>query len=92
MPPAADIAEYNTFVDDEAELSALTSGVDWFAIGSTNTVDARDNTSTNPNNADPSVPIFLVDGTTVIATDNADLWDGQIAMPIETTQSSMNRA
>lgn len=76
----SDISIYNTFVDNLAksvtELNALV-GIDWTAIVSTRTVDARDNTDTNPGTS-TGAPIYLLDGTTVIADNNADLWDGTI--------------
>lgn len=74
---SSNIADYNAFVtgvaDAVTELAAL--GTDWFAIASTPTVDARDNTGTNPSAT--GVPIFLLDGTK-LADDNADLWDGTV--------------
>ncbi|MDP6563772.1 MAG: hypothetical protein QF578_03020 [Alphaproteobacteria bacterium] len=80
-PQSSDIADYNDFVtsvaNGVAELAAL--GTTWTAIGSTASVDARDNTSTNPNTDGVGVPIYLLDGTTKIADDYADLWDGHIA-------------
>jgi hypothetical protein len=54
--------------------------VDWKILGSTTYVDARDHTGTNP--ASAGVPIYLVgvmnDGVTMVATGNADLWDGTL--------------
>ncbi len=73
------IADYNTFVtivaNANATLAAL--GTTWMAVGSTTTVDARDNTNTNPL-TETGVPIYLLDGATKIADNNADLWDGTI--------------
>ncbi len=78
---SSDIADYNSFVAAVAagvpELAALETT--WTAIGSTATVDARDNTGTNPSSA--GVPIYRLDDTR-IANDNADLWDGGLAAPI----------
>ena len=37
---------------------------------------ARDNTSTNPGSDGVGVPIFLMDGTTLFASNNNDLWNG----------------
>lgn len=78
-PQSTDIADYNTFVITAAnavpELSAL--GTTWRAIASTPTVDARDNTDTNPTSNGTGVPIFRLDGIK-IADDNADLWDGSL--------------
>ncbi len=79
-----DISVYNAFVTSvsnaNATLAAL--GTTWMAVGSTDTVDARDNTNTNPL-TDTGVPIYLLDGTTKIADNNADLWDGTIDAFIE---------
>lgn len=76
---STNIADYNTFVSNAAnavpELSAL--GTTWKAIGSTATVDAKDNTGTD-NNVAVGVPIYNTGGE-LIATNNADLWDGSIA-------------
>ncbi|MBC8230103.1 PEP-CTERM sorting domain-containing protein [bacterium] len=77
---SSDISTYNTFVTNEAnaqvELAAL--GTTWKAIGSTASVDARDNTETNPFNASHiSVPIFLLNETKLVDS-NDDLWDGTI--------------
>ncbi|MEY3826672.1 MAG: hypothetical protein RLZZ148_1489, partial [Cyanobacteriota bacterium] len=51
------------------------SAINWTAIGSTETVNARVNTATRA--TDPSVPIYRVDGAQV-ASSNSDLWDGTI--------------
>lgn len=79
------IGDYNDFVTAAAnaqpELFAL--GTLWFAIGSTSTVDARDNTHTNPLNDGVGVPIYRLDDV-LIATGNADLWDGMLANALET--------
>ena len=49
---SSDITTYNTWVQGLADASSLNigtaQGVTWNVIGSTDTVDARDNTSTNP--------------------------------------------
>jgi hypothetical protein len=72
------IGSYNSFVTGVAntipELVAL--GTTWKAIASTATVDARDNTNTNPGSG-VGVPIFLLNDT-MLANNNADLWDGSI--------------
>ena len=77
------IATFNAFVQSQAALNpSLTGaglGVDWFVIGSTLTVDARDN-------ALVSAPVYLLDGSTIIANDFADMWDGSIANPIDIDQ------
>ena len=71
-----DIGVYNTFVDGSGDLVIAS---DWRAIGSTATVDARDNTGTNP--IDVGVPIFMLNDV-LLANDNADLWDGSILSPL----------
>jgi hypothetical protein len=70
--PSNDIAAYNAFVDGFGE--TLIAGHDWRAIASTNTVDARDNTSTVPGADDPDgIPIYRLDGLRVAAS-YAALW------------------
>ncbi|MBC1194095.1 PEP-CTERM sorting domain-containing protein [Microcystis aeruginosa BLCCF158] len=96
---STNIDDYNTFVTNEAtggtpaidtaldtalngagfDLSTIT----WKAIGSTASVDARDNTGTNPT-LSTGVPIYLIDGNRV-ANNNADLWDGSIQTAINRT-------
>ena len=72
---STDIADYNAFVttaaNTQADLVAL--GATWKAIGTTPTVDARDNTDTNPSST--GVPIYLLDGISRIADNNDDLWN-----------------
>jgi len=78
---SSSISTYNTFVTNEAnvqaELAAL--GTTWKAIGSTASIDARDNTGTLPSFAGGSlgVPIFLLNDTKLVDS-NDDLWDGTI--------------
>ncbi len=79
-----DIAVYNTFMQGLASAAGL-GGTTWNVIGSTADVDARDNTGTNPSAA--GVPIFLVDGITKVADDNADLWDGDVDHIIDKTET-----
>ena len=62
---STDIADYNAFVQAEAERpGAITEnfGIEWFAIGSTATVDARDN-------AVVEAPVYLLDGLTEVESD-----------------------
>jgi len=72
---STDIGVYNTFVDGFGDPLILS---DWRAIGSTSSVDARDNTGTNP--VSVGVPIFHLDDR-LLANNNADLWDGAIIDP-----------
>jgi len=78
------IDEYNTFVRKQAARpGAITEkyksqyGIDFFAVGSTSTVDARDNVS-----IDDTLPIYLLDGVTQIANDSKPLWGGTLLYPI----------
>ncbi len=78
-PSSDDIETYNAEMQALADASPLNLGdATWNVIGSTATVDARDNTGTNPNTNGPGHPIFLLDGSTVIAADNNELWSGTI--------------
>jgi hypothetical protein len=89
---STNINDYNTFVTNEVTGSALAtqlttagftpSAITWKAIGSTDSVAARDNTGTNPSST--GVPIYLIDGNRV-ANNNADLWDGSILTGIDRT-------
>lgn len=84
-----DIAVYNGWMQDEADGAGIGMGgtygdLLWYVVGSTADVDARDNTGTNPD-VSAGVPIYLLDGTTMIAGGNADLWDGTIAAAINQT-------
>ena len=69
------IATYNQFVTSVAPMLPPSLGtVMWTAIASTNLVNARDNTQTDPNNPSYlSVPIYNTLGQ-LVATGNAKLW------------------
>lgn len=77
-PTSSNIADYNNLVTTRANLQADLAGLGatWRAIVSTATVDARDNTGTNPFST--GVAIYALDGVTKIADNNADLWNGSI--------------
>ncbi len=72
---STDIADYNAFVQTSAKAghSAITDdmGDQFKVLGSTATVDARDNTGTTG----PGVPIYWLNGARV-ADDYADFYDG----------------
>ena len=70
-------ADVTTAAAAVTELAALSTT--WTCIGSTSTVDARDNSGTNPSST--GIPIYTTSGLR-IADDNADLWDGSIQNPI----------
>ena len=87
---SSDIADYNAFVTAAAisvpELAAL--GTTWRAIASTASVDARDNTNTNPL-SDIGGAIYSLDGVDLIAADNADLWDGSLVTPLRESENGI---
>lgn len=84
------ISIYNGFVQSAADNSAPVNalGLTWSAIASTSSVDARDNTGTNPNTDGAGVPLYLLDGTK-IADDYNDLWDGSIDAPLNLTETGV---
>jgi hypothetical protein len=69
---STDISTYNTFTQGVANTVGL-GAVTWKAVASTTAVDARDNTGTNPTSM--GVGVFLMNGSTAIANNNADLWN-----------------
>jgi len=77
---SSDIAGYNSFVTGVAaavpELVAL--GTRWKAIACTGSVNARDNTGTDPVSDPDGVPIYRLNGDR-LASGNADLWDASLA-------------
>ena len=81
---STDIADYNAFVSAAAnavpELAALNT--EWYAIASTATTDARDNTGTAPPG---DVPVYLLNGT-MLAESYDDLWDWSIVAPLDYTE------
>ena len=83
---SSDIADYDSFVQNAADAvpQLLSLGATWKAVGSTATVEARDNTDTNPDDS-TGVPIFLLNDTK-LADDNADLWDGSIDVNFDVTE------
>ena len=88
---SSDITTYNALVQGLANASTAydigaDEGVTWNVIGSTDEVDARDNTSTNPTVDGSGHAIFLLDGSTVVAIDYADLWDGEVRHIINITE------
>jgi len=70
---SSDIEDYNDFVQGEAALNPVMTGTDlgvqYHAIASTQAVNAL-------SNAPISGAVYLLDGTTLIATSSADMWDG----------------
>ena len=82
---STDIADYNAFVQAAADAAGVGSseGVDWFVIGSTATVHARDNAVVGASSA-----VFLLNGTTKIADGFADMWDGTLDAPINLDENA----
>ncbi len=78
------IDDYNDFID---LLGDTVIASDWKAIASTEAVDARTNTGTDPNTGS-GVPIFLLDGSK-LADNNADLWDGSIDVDLSVTEGGV---
>ena len=77
---SANISDYNTFVNSQA-LGATYQGsvVNWMAVGSTATVDARDNVG----GLDTMVPVYLPNGTKIAgdlttSTGLNGLWSGSL--------------
>ena len=84
---SANISSYNNFVTDVAESvpELLALGASWRAIASTPSVDARDNTETNPSVA-VGYPIYLLTHER-IASHNASLWTPGLQHPININES-----
>lgn len=85
---SADVGDYNTFVQSVADAAPEVGdwGLDWTAIVSTPTVDARDNSSTNPLVDGVGVPIYRVDGQQFV-NDYEHLW-GEIVFNVPGTSMS----
>lgn len=83
LPGTTDTALYQALNGAGIDPNTIT----WKAIGSTASVDARDNTGTNPT-LSTGVPIYLIDGNRV-ANNNADLWDGSIETAINRTPDDL---
>ena len=82
---STDIADYNTHVQSAA--AAGHAGIQSYsahfrALGSTSTVDARDNTGTTYTSTAKGVPIYWLDGQS-IADDYEDFYDGTWASTID---------
>ena len=88
----SDINYYNTFVQTLANASPLnigaTQGVTWKAIASTLAIAARDNTSTNGAVNGTGESFWLLDGSTLVADNYADLWGwASHSSPINRTET-----
>ena len=75
------IADYNNFVTSQAaSISSLPTGVEWKAIGSTNSTNANVNAPTYS-----TVPIFNTAGQ-LIASGSAQFWHSTLSNPIDYDQ------
>ena len=81
---STNIADYNSFVQAAADAAGIGSGdgVDWFAIGGTQTVAANVNALIGATNL-----VFLLNGTTKVADGFADMWDGNLDNKINRTET-----
>ncbi len=77
---SADINYYNSFATTEAALNPDLPTTTWTAIITTTTVNAVDNISCGAY-CDANVPIYLVDGTTLVATSTDALFASNLANP-----------
>ena len=73
------IADYNAFVAANGSTYVGVADIEWYAIGSTANKDAKDN-------AVVSAPVYLLDATTKVADDAADMWDGSIGTRLDLTE------
>jgi hypothetical protein len=82
-----DIGVYDSYVTAQAaESPALAAlGTEWRVLGSTPVINAALHTDTNPA-ISAGVPIYNLAGQ-LVASGNADLWDGTLAHGIATDQS-----
>jgi hypothetical protein len=87
---STDISSYNSFVQ-AAAAAAGHGGVNWRVIGSTASNAARDNTETNPSINGAGVAIFAMDGSSKIADNNNDLWDGDVDAHITFDENKASR-
>ena len=81
---STDITVYNTFVQGVADASVAfpdLGNATWKVMGSTATVNAKTNTGTDPVVDGTGVAVLLMDGSTLFASNNTDLWNGTAARP-----------
>lgn len=84
------LAAYDAFIQDLADASPLGIGdVTWKVIGSTTEANAHDHTGTNPNADGVGEPIYLLDGSTLIARNYAELWDFGIDNPLDMDEAGV---
>ena len=78
------IADYNAFVQSAADAAGIgnTVGATWYAIGGTETVAAKVNAVVGA-----TTPVYLLNGTTKVADNFADMWDNNIDNKINLTEN-----
>lgn len=88
---SSDIGEYNTHAVREAELSAtlFALNADWYCVGSTAAVDARDNLSTGITWQEEHIPIYNTAGQRV-GDDLGDIFDGALATAVSYDQHGVD--
>lgn len=88
---SSDIADYDAHVNAAIDVADPTGlgAINWRAWGSTATVNAIDHLSVDSSGGwdVSSVPIYLINTSTLIANDFSDLSDGLIGAPINLNES-----
>jgi hypothetical protein len=89
---STDIEFYNTFAQTAADNSTAydigaADGYTWKVVGSTAAMNAKTNTATDPTVHGVGEPILLLDGTTIVANDYADLWDHSVQNGVGLTET-----
>lgn len=85
---STNLSTYDSFVQTLASAEGLADG-NWKVIGSSSTQDARDHTATNPDTDGVAEAVMLIDGSTVIANNYADMWDGSIDAKINMNEKGV---
>ncbi len=84
---SSNIADYDQFVQSQAmlnpSLTGTSEGIQWKALGSTATVNAKDHLGIS------EAPIYLLDGTTKVAYAGSQLWSGAIGHQISLNQFAL---
>jgi len=75
---SSDIATYNSFAASEAALNTSLPSTTWSAIASAGSTSAVMNLDASCTGSCLTDPIYLVDGTTVVATSQGNLFGGTI--------------
>jgi hypothetical protein len=84
---SSSISTYNSFVTSAAALNPSLPSATWTAIASTGSISAVTNIDTACSGGCLSDPIYLVDGTTLIAANQAALFSGTILHTVTETQN-----